>query len=105
MGAGILDTLALLYGYAGRFTDARAAIRRAEGAHTRCGAKILAALGTIISGRHRDDRGGSAAAEPNLENRLRCAARDGGTRGFLPPTCLSLAEAAYALGRLGEANS
>ena len=37
--AAILQPLALLYGYAGRFADARAAITRARSAQTRCGAQ------------------------------------------------------------------
>ena len=41
---GVLQPLALLYGYAGRFADARAAITRAQSAQTRCGAAIDSAM-------------------------------------------------------------
>jgi predicted ATPase len=101
--ACILDPLALLYGYAGRFTDARAAITRAQAAHTRCGAKILTALSATIAGDIEMIAGDPAAAEPKLKKGCD-ALRAMGERGYLSSCLAYLAEAAYALGRLGEAH-
>jgi predicted ATPase/DNA-binding SARP family transcriptional activator len=100
--AAILQPLALLYGYAGRFADARAAIARAQSAQTRCGAEIESALSSAQAGEIEMIAGDPAAAEPEL--RKGCdALRARGERGYLCSWLLSLAEAEYALGRAGEA--
>jgi tetratricopeptide (TPR) repeat protein len=101
--ARILQTLALLYGYAGRFADARAAITRARSAQIRCGAKIDSAVTAGVAGLIEMVAGDLAAAEAELKNgcdTLRAAGERGTLSSFLP----ILAEAKYALGRLGEAH-
>jgi predicted ATPase/DNA-binding SARP family transcriptional activator len=99
----ILDPLALLYAYAGRFADARAAITRAQSAHTRGGAKILAALSVTIAGDIEMIAGDLGAAEPELKKGCD-ALRAMGERGYLSSRLAYLAEAAYALGRVGQAH-
>ena len=60
-------------------------------------------MSAALAGRHRDDRRGSRRGRGGAEGRLRCAARDGGTRVSLH-LAAGLAEAKYALGRFGEAH-
>jgi predicted ATPase/DNA-binding SARP family transcriptional activator len=101
--AGVLQPLVLLYGYAGRFSDARAAITRARSAQTRCGARIESAVSSGVAGVIEMIAGDPAAAEAELKQG--CAAlRAMGERGFLSTMLASLAEAEYALGRFGEAH-
>jgi predicted ATPase/DNA-binding SARP family transcriptional activator len=100
--AGVLQPLALLYGYAGRFTDARAAITRARSAQTRCGAAIDSAISAGVAGDIEMIAGHPAAAEATLEEACD-ALRAMGERGFLSTMLAGLAEAKYALGRFGEA--
>jgi predicted ATPase/DNA-binding SARP family transcriptional activator/tetratricopeptide (TPR) repeat protein len=101
--ACILNPLALLYGYAGRFADARATITRAQSAHTRCGTKLYAAFSATVAGDIEMIAGDPAAAEPELKKGCD-ALRAMGERGYLSSSLTHLAEAAYALGRLGEAH-
>ena len=100
--AGILQPLALLYGYAGRFADARAAITRAQSAQTRCGAKIDSALSAGLAGLIEMTAGDLAAAEAELKNGCDTL-RAMGERGFLSSMLPGLAEVEYALGCFGEA--
>ena len=101
--AGILQPLALLYSYAGRFADARAAITRAQSAQTRCGAAIDSAISTAQAGEIEMMAGDPAAAEPELKKGCD-ALRAMGERGDLSSWLSVLAKAEYALGRVGEAH-
>ena len=101
--AGVLQPLALLYGYAGRFADARTANTRARSAQTRCGAAIDSAVSAAHAGLIEMIAGNPAAAEAELEegcDTLRAV----GERGFLSSLLPALAEAKYALGRFDEAH-
>jgi predicted ATPase len=100
--AGILQPLALLYGYVGRFADARAANTRARSAQTRCGAAIDSAVSAAHAGVIEMIAGDPAAAEAELEEGCD-ALRAVGERGFLSALLPALADAKYALGRFGEA--
>jgi tetratricopeptide (TPR) repeat protein len=101
--AAILQPLALLYGSAGRYADARAANTRARSAQTRCGAAIDSAISASHEGLIEMLAGDPAAAEAKLEE---CcdALRAMGERGYLSSILPALAEADYALGRVGEAH-
>jgi predicted ATPase/DNA-binding SARP family transcriptional activator len=101
--AAILQPLALLYGYAGRFADARAAITRAQAAQTSCGAEIDSALSAGLAGLIEMTAGDLAAAETELKKGCD-ALRATGQRGYLCSLLPSLAEVEYALGRAGEAH-
>jgi tetratricopeptide (TPR) repeat protein len=100
--AGVLQPLAVLYGFAGRFTDARAAITRSRSAQTRCGAAIDSAISAGITGVIEMIAGHPAAAEAKLKEACD-ALRAMRERGFLSAMLAGLAEAKYALGRFGEA--
>jgi predicted ATPase/transcriptional regulator with XRE-family HTH domain len=100
--AGILQPLALLYSYAGRFTDARAAITRARSAQTRCGAAIDSAISTAQAGEIEMMAGDLAAAEPELKKGCE-ELRAMGERAYLSSWLSLLAKAEYGLGRFGEA--
>ena len=65
--AGVLQPLALLYGYASRFADARAANTRARSAQTRCGAAIDSAVSAAHAGLIEMIAGDPAAAKAELE--------------------------------------
>ena len=101
--AGILQSLALVYGYAGRFDDARAAITRARSAQTRCGAAIDSAMSAGIASAIEMIAGDPVAAEAELKQGCD-ALRAMGERGSLSSMLAALAEAKYALGRFGEAH-
>jgi tetratricopeptide (TPR) repeat protein len=100
--AAILQPLALLYGHAGRFADARAAITRARVAQTRCGAKIESAVSAAQAGLIEMIAGDLAAAKEELTKGCD-ALRTTGERGFLCSWLTRLAEVEYALGCFGEA--
>jgi non-specific serine/threonine protein kinase len=100
--AVILQPLAPLYGYAGRFADARAAITRAQSAQTRCGAEIDSALSAGLAGVIEMTAGDLAAAKTELKKGCD-ALRATGQRGYLCSLLPRLAEVEYALGRAGEA--
>jgi tetratricopeptide (TPR) repeat protein len=100
--AAILEPLAMTYGYAGRFADARAAICRAQSAFTASGAKLDRARCAQGAGRIELMAGDPAAAEQILREGYE-ALRAVGERGDRGNIVTLLAEAAYAQGRFGEA--
>ena len=101
--AELLQILAGLYAQAGRIADARAAISRAQSAHTRSGAKINAAVAFEIAGLIELIAGDPAAAEQQLTQASE-AHREAGEHAWSLPNMLpDLAEAVYAQGRLEEA--
>jgi hypothetical protein len=101
--AAILQPLALLYGYVGRFADARAAITRARSAQARCGAKIESAVSAAQKGDIEMIAGDLAVAEAELKKGCD-ALRAMGERGYLCSWLSRLAEVEYALGCFGEAH-
>jgi len=101
--AELLQGLAWLYAQAGRIADARAAISRAQSAHTRTGAKINAATATEIAGYIEMIAGDPAAAEQQLKQASEAYRATAEHALFLPPVLPWLAEAVYAQGRLDEA--
>ncbi len=100
--AAILPPLALLYGFAGRFAEARAAFRRGQSIFSASGAKLDWAMCAQLAGQVELMAGDPAAAEQNLREGYEAlrATGDRATRGTI--TSL-LAEALYAQGRLDEA--
>jgi predicted ATPase/DNA-binding SARP family transcriptional activator len=100
--AAILQPLAQLYGYAGRFADARAAVTRAKSAQTRCGAEIDSAMSAGRAGLIEMIAGDLATAEAELKQGCD-ALRATGQCGYLSSLLPRLAEVEYALGRTGEA--
>jgi predicted ATPase len=100
--AAILQQLSLLYGFAGRFADARAAYRRGQSIFTASGARFEGALCAIDSGRVELIAGDHAAAEQNLREANE-AFRAMGDRAWRATTVALLAQAAYEQGHLGEA--
>ena len=100
--AAILQPLCVLYGYAGRFADARAAYRRGQSILTASGAKLEWARTALHSGRMELIAGNPAAAERNLREGYE-ALRAMSYRGWRATVATMLAEAVYAQGRLGEA--
>ena len=100
--AAILTPLALLYGFAGRFADARAAIRRAQSILTGSGAKFDWATSAMLAGQIELMAGDPAAAERNLRKGYE-AFRVMGERGLRATIASLLAEAAYAQGRFDRA--
>jgi predicted ATPase/class 3 adenylate cyclase len=100
--AGILEGLAPLYGYAGRFADARSAIARARSVYHRSGARIDWARSAIPAGIIEQTAGDPAAAERHLRKGYE-AFRAMGERGYLSTIAGMLAETFYAQGRLDEA--
>jgi predicted ATPase/DNA-binding SARP family transcriptional activator len=101
--ATILQPLALVYGYVGWFADARAAITRARSAQTRSGAELYSAISACRAGLIEMIAGDPAAAEAELKKGCD-ALRATGQRGILCSVLPILAEAKYALGRVGEAH-
>jgi tetratricopeptide (TPR) repeat protein len=99
----ILMWLALLYGYAGRFADARRAAARGRPTLTEMGAKIQwAALCAEVAGQIELIAGDPAAAEHHIRDAYQ-ALRAIGERINRANTACLLAEAVYAQGRFGEA--
>jgi non-specific serine/threonine protein kinase len=100
--AEMLQQLALLYAFAGRFADARAAKGRGRSMLTRLGAKLTLAVVPFHSGMIELIAGDPAAAERELragyEELLAM-----GERAYLASTAALLAEAVYAQGRLDKA--
>jgi predicted ATPase/DNA-binding SARP family transcriptional activator len=101
--AGLDMGLAELYVQAGRIADARAAIGRALSAHARAGAKIAAAVSTVIAGTIEMIAGDAAAAEELLRQGCEALRATREHDWFLPSTLPNLAAALYAQGRLDEA--
>jgi tetratricopeptide (TPR) repeat protein len=100
--AAILQPLIMLYGYAGRFDDARAACQRAQSTFTASGAELDWALCAKLGGRIELIAGNPAAAEQHLRQGYE-ALRATGERGHRASLATYLAEAVYAQGRVGEA--
>jgi tetratricopeptide (TPR) repeat protein len=100
--AGILEGLTLLYGYAGRFADARPAIAQARAVYRRSGARFDWARSAIPAGEVELVAGHPAEAERALTEGCE-AFRAMGERGFLGSELGMLAEAVYVQGRLSEA--
>ena len=95
--------LSELYAYAGRFTDARAAMARAQSIQQKSGSRLYSAISAIFMGEIEMLAGEPATAEAQL--RQGCEAlRAIGERGYLVSSLTSLAEAVYAQGRLDEAD-
>jgi class 3 adenylate cyclase/tetratricopeptide (TPR) repeat protein len=92
----------LVYAYAGRFTDARAAVARARSMFAGFGAKFAWAECAIPAGEIELIAGDPAAAERYLREGFE-AFQAMGERGFLGTIAGLLAEALYAQGRLNEA--
>jgi predicted ATPase/DNA-binding SARP family transcriptional activator len=100
--AEILEQLALLYGYAGRFADARAACQRAQSVFTGSGAKLDWGLCAIDSGRVELIAGDHVAAERTLREGYE-AFRAMGEHGYRATLVTLLAEAVYAQGQFDQA--
>ena len=100
--AAILGDLALLYGFAGRFADARAAYRRGQSIFTASGAKLDWARCTMLAGRIEMMAGDPVEAERILTEGDE-ALRAIGERSYRASIAAELAAAVYAQGRLGQA--
>jgi predicted ATPase/DNA-binding SARP family transcriptional activator len=100
--AAILRELSLLYGYAGRFGDARAAYTRSRSIFTRAGAKLDWAMGAIPAGATELIAGDFGAAEQILRQGAE-AFQAMGERGYRSTAVACLAEALCEQGRLDEA--
>jgi predicted ATPase len=100
--AAILEPLALTYGYAGRFADARAACRRAQAVLGASGAKLDWTRCAQVAGRIELIAGDPAAAEQILREGYE-ALRLMGERGDRATIVTLLAEAVYAQGRFDQA--
>ncbi len=100
--AAILQPLSLLYGFAGRFADARAAIARSQAIFTRSGSALNWSVCAMLAGHIELVAGDPAAAERVLTDG-RQALRQSEASGYLTGIVALLAEAVYAQGRLGEA--
>jgi tetratricopeptide (TPR) repeat protein len=98
--AKFLEASSVLYAYAGRFADARAAIARAQSLYGGLEHKLT--ICALAAGEIEMIAGNPAAAEPELRKGCQ-ALRAGGTRGWLCTNLSVLAEAVYALGRFDEA--
>lgn len=99
----ILMWLALQYGYAGRFADARRASARSRQTLTEMGAKIQwAARWAEVAGQIELIAGDPAAAEHHIRDAYQTL-RAMGERIYRANTACLLAEAVYAQGRFGEA--
>jgi predicted ATPase/DNA-binding SARP family transcriptional activator len=100
--AAILRELSSLYGYAGRFDDARAAYTRSRSIFTRAGAKLDWAMSAIPAGMTELIAGDFGAAEQILRHGAETL-HAMGERGYRSTAIAFLAEALYAQGRLDEA--
>jgi predicted ATPase/DNA-binding SARP family transcriptional activator len=101
--ASVLQNLSELYAQAGHFAEARAAVGRAQSAHTRSGAKLYSAMDIAIAGQIELIAGDPAAAEQQLKEAYE-ALRGIGEREFFASDLPALAEAVYAQRRLDEAH-
>ena len=100
--AAMLRELSVLYGYAGRFGDARAAYTRSRSEFTRAGAKLDWGMSAIAAGETEITAGDFGAAEQILRQGVETL-RAMGERGYRSTAVAYLAEALYAQGRLDEA--
>ena len=92
----------MVYAYAGRLADARAAIARIQSVYDRSEAKIRWAMGATSAGHVEQIAGDAAAAEHHLQEAYETY-RAMGEQGYLSTVAGVLAEALYAQGRLDEA--
>jgi predicted ATPase/DNA-binding SARP family transcriptional activator len=101
--ADSLMWLAVLYGYAGRFADARRAVARSQQMLTEMGMKLQSALcAALVAGQIELIAGDPAAAERHTRDGYETL-RAMGERGYRSTVTGMLAETVYAQGRLGEA--
>jgi len=100
--AAILAPLAMAYGYAGRFAEARAANRRAQAIFTASGAKLDRARCALLAGQIELMAGDPAAAEQILWEVYE-ALRAMGENAIRSSIVTLLAQAAYAQGRFDQA--
>jgi tetratricopeptide (TPR) repeat protein len=100
--AEILLPLSWMYSYAGRFADARAALRQSQSIFAGAGAKFNVARNSIQAGKIELIAGDPAAAEREMTAGFD-ALRAMGERGWRASAATILAEAAYAQGRLDQA--
>jgi hypothetical protein len=100
--AGLFVPLSLLYAYAGRFAEARAAIARSQSMYAGSGAKLSLAESANAAGQVELIAGDPAAAERYWREGYEIC-RAMGERAYLSSFAGMLAEALYAQGRLGEA--
>ena len=98
----ILQPLSLLYGFAGRFADARAANARSQAIFTRSGARFEQAACAILAGEIELIAGEYATAEGVMKQGCE-ALRAMGERPYRSGAVVRLAEAVYAQGHLEEA--
>ena len=98
----ILQPLSLLYGFAGRFADARAANARSQAIFTRSGARFEQAASAILAGEIELIAGEYATAEGVMKEGCE-ALLAVGERPYRSGAVVRLAEAVYAQGRLEEA--
>ena len=99
--ATIIQPLSLLYGFAGRFADARAAIARSQAIFIRSGSALNWSICVMLAGHIEMIAGNPAAAERALTDG--CQALPEMPGGYLASILAWLAEAVYAQDRLGEA--
>jgi tetratricopeptide (TPR) repeat protein len=92
----------LLYGYAGRYADARAASAQSRSMLARAGARYQWALCAVVTGQMELTTGNPAAAEHQLKeaHEALCDMKDRGWAGF---AAALMADALYAQGHLDEA--
>lgn len=95
-------TLLTLYGYAGRYADARAASAQSRTTLARAGARYQWAVCAVITGHMELATGNPAAAERQLKE-VHEALRDMKDRGWAGYAAALMADALYAQGRLGQA--
>jgi predicted ATPase/DNA-binding SARP family transcriptional activator len=100
--ANLLTPLSLLYAYAGRFADARAALAHSLSIYTGFGATFELAEVAIVAGQIELIASDPVAAERHL-GEVYEALRAMGERGYLSTVAGMLAGALYAQGRLDEA--
>jgi predicted ATPase len=100
--AAILRWLSVLYGYAGRFGDARAAYTRSQSEFARAGAKLDFAMSAIPAGMTELIAGDFGTAEQILRHGVETL-HALGERGYRSTAVAFVAEALYAQGRLDEA--
>jgi predicted ATPase/DNA-binding SARP family transcriptional activator len=101
--ANSLMWLAMLYGYVGRFTDARRAAARSKQMLTEMGVKLQSALcAALVAGQIELIAGDPAAAEHHTRDGYEML-RAMGEHGYRSTVTGMLAETVYAQGRLAEA--
>ena len=98
----ILQPLSLLYGFAGRFADARAANARSQAIFIRSGARFEQAACAILAGEIELIAGDYATAEGAMKQGCEALLAIG-ERPYRSGAVVRLAEAVYAQGRLEEA--